>query len=134
MSHDELSDLLRSLPRKPASDDFTARTLSLVAEDRRAHLRFRPAFASALTLVVLLSGAFGIRRHQERVRLQQLRAERQQILKEIDELKALSKEREPRVFVGSSGQYDFVVGIRPRPGSAGQPQPVSLHIANDGIS
>ncbi len=94
----------------------------------------RSAFAIALALVVITTGGLALRRHQEQVRLQNLRTEQQQILKEIDELKALSKASEPRVFVGSSGPYDFVVGVGPRSRTAGQQRPVSLHIANDGIS
>ncbi len=134
VSQDELSDLLRSLPREPASRDFTARALARRGEPHHSPPRLRSAFAIALALVALLSGAISIRRHQEQTRLRQLRAEQRQILKELDELKALSKEREPRVFVGSSGPYDFVVGLKPRSRSAGERRPVSLHIANDGIS
>jgi hypothetical protein len=134
VSHDELSDLLRSLPQEPASIDFTARTLARTTGEHRSPPRLRSAFAVALALVAIFSGAIGIRRHQEQVRLRQLRAEQQQIRKELNELKALSKESEPRVFVGSSGAYDFVVGLKPRSRSAGEPRPVSLHIANDGIS
>ena len=134
MSQDELSDLLQSLPRQQASRNFTARTLARVDEGRHPRPRLRSVFALALTLIVLLSGAVELRRHQEQVRLQQLRAERQQIQKELNQLKALSKARDPRVFIGSSGQYDFVLGLEPRSRSTGTPRPVSLHIANDGIS
>lgn len=134
MSHDELSELLQSLPRQPASRNFTARTLARADEGRHRRPRLRIVFALALTFIVLLSGAIEFRRHQEHVRLQQLRAERQQIQKELDQLKALSMARDPRVFIGSSGQYDFVLGLEPRSRSTGPPRPVSLHIDNDGIS
>lgn len=133
MSHDELSDLLRSLPHEAASRDFTARTLARVGQRHRSRPHLRSAFAIVLSAIVLLSGAIGIRHHEQKVRLRQLRAEQQQIQKELDELKALSSEREPRVFVGSSGSYDFVVGLKERSRSAGAPRPVSLHIANDAV-
>ncbi len=133
MSHDELSDLLRSLPREAASIAFTARTVARCGRPRRSS-SLRSAFAVLLSAIVLLAGGIGMRRHQEQARLRQLRAEQRQIRIELDELKALSTERDPQVFVGSSGPYDFVVGVKQRSRSAGQPRPVSLHIANDGIS
>lgn len=133
MSHDELSDLLKSLPRTPASDGFTARTLARARQGHRALPYLRKAFAIVVSAIVLLTGAIGLRRHQQQVHVQQLRAEQQQIRKELEELKTLSKEREPRVFVGSSGSYDIVVGLKQRNRPAGTPRPVSLEIPADGI-
>jgi hypothetical protein len=132
VSHDELSDLLRSLPREAASIGFTARTVARTGQRHRS-MSLRVAFAMLLSAIVLLSGAIGIRRHQGQVRLQQFRAEQREMQKELDELKALASERDPQVFVGSSGSYDFVVGLKQRSRSAGQPRPVSLHIANDAV-
>ncbi len=133
MSRDELSDLLQSLPRESASDGFTSRTVARAAERRHAAPHLRAAFAIVLSAIVLLSGAIGIRRHQQRIRVQQIRAEQQQIRKELEELKTLSNEREPRVFVGSSGSYDIVVGLKQRSRPAEAPRPVSLQIPADGI-
>ncbi len=133
MSHDELTDLLESLPHQTASRDFTARTLARVGQRRRPRPHLRNAFAIVLSAIVLLSGAIGVRQHERKVRLHQLRVEQQQIQKELEELKALSSAREPRVFVGSSGSYDFVVGLKERSRTTSAPRPVSLHIANDAV-
>lgn len=142
MSHDELSDLLESLPRETASPGFTARTVACAtdasARRQRTTVGFtlRAALATVLVLAIFTFGALGIRHHREEVRLEQLRVEQEQIRKELDQLKAISQERDSRVLVGTSGGYDFVVGVKPRaqwnPGT--HPQPVSLHIDNDGIS
>jgi hypothetical protein len=133
MSHDELSDLLQSLPRASASDGFTSRTLARVGERRHVASHLRAAFAILLSAIMLLTGAIGVRRHEQQIRVQQLRAEQQQIRKELEELKTLSNEREPRVFVGSSGSYDIVVGLKQRSRPAEAPRPVSLQIPADGI-
>ena len=132
MSHDELSDLLRSLPRQTAARDFTARTLARAGGRQHGFPHLRSVLAIVVSAILLLSGAIGIRRHQQHVRVQQLRAEQQEIRKELEELKALSNEREPRVLVGSSGSVDFVVGLKRRPRPQGAAQPVSLRIADDG--
>ncbi len=141
MSHDELTDLLESLPRETVSAGFTARTVARAREAADGGRRtavgftFRAALAVALMLAIF-GGALGIRHHREEVRLQRLRAEQEEIRRELDQLKAMSKERDPRVVVGTSGGYAFVLGVQPRaqwnPGM--HPQPVSLRIDNDGIS
>src|SRR5512140_2475388 len=133
VSHDELSDLLQSLPRLTASSGFTAQTLVRIGARRRPVRRLRAALAMVLSAILILSGAVGIRRHQQQMRDQQLRIEQQQLRKELEELKALSTERKPQVFVGSSGSIDFVVGVTPRPRPANAAaQPVSLQISDDG--
>lgn len=141
MSHDELTDLLQSMPRETASPGFTARTVASASQSavggRRSAVVFvlRNALAIALALAVVVFGAFGIRHHRDEARLQQLRVEQEQIRRELDQLEALSKQRSPRVVVGTSGDYDFMLGVKPRPQSETERlQPVSLHIDNDGIS
>ncbi len=142
VSHDELSDLLDSLPRQTASPAFTAQTVARArqraAGGRRAAVGFslRTAVAVVVMLAAFVFGAIGVRHHRQELRLQQLRSEQEQIRKELDQIKAISNERDPRVIVGTSGGYDFVLGVQPRaqwnPGT--HPQPVSVHIDNDGIS
>lgn len=133
VSQDELSDLLRSLPRRPVSRDFTARTVALAGGRHHAVSHLRSVLAVVLSAILLLSGAIGIRRHQQQLRVQQMRAQQQEIRQELEALKALSDEREPRIFVGGSGSVDFVMGLKQRPRPTASAQPVSLHIANDGI-
>ena len=132
MKHDELSDLLQSLPMTPASRGFTARTLARATTPRRSRRReVRAVFAFVLSAILLLSGAIGIRHHHETVRLQQMRAEQKQIRKELDNLKAISNESDPRLFVGGSGPYDFVIDLQHVRSSSAPP--ASVHIADDGV-
>lgn len=119
------------LPRASASRAFTAQTMARVGDRRRRLPQLRSAFALVLALVVILTGAIGIRRHQQNEHVRQLRAEQQQIRQELEKLKELSQARKPSVLVGSSGSVDFVVGVggRQQPKESEQ---VKLVIADDG--
>lgn len=139
VNHDELSDLLQALPKTDASHGFTTRVIATVTERRRTVAAPRYRFAIAAVLVAMLTtlsvvGTKVVERQHERARLAQLRNERQQIEKELNELKALSKAADPVVYLGSANGVDLVVDVsKVKPAAVtAKEEPVALVVSDDG--
>lgn len=115
MKDDELHDLLEALPRAATSEDFTARVLARLDEPARAVPRARWLTAAAVTVLVILGGFTGqylIAKKQQEERLAAARLERAAIERELREIKRLSDEVSPVVYLGSSGEADYLVDFR----------------------
>lgn len=139
MNHDELSDLLHTLPRTEASHGFTTRVIAKVTERPSPMPVPRYRFAIAAVLVAMLTtlsvvGTKVVERQHERARIAQLRNERQQIEKELNELKAMSKAADPVVYLGSANGVDLVVDVsKVKPAAVpAKEEPVALVVADDG--
>lgn len=116
MNSDRLELLLRSLPKEKASDGFTAGVMRRVREDRPAPAR-RPWLvpAAAALAVAIFTGAGTLawvraERAEER-RMAAIRAEREELAAEVRQLRELTAQLEPAVYVGSSNHYDYYVGL-----------------------
>ncbi len=114
MNHEELSELLRTLPRETASTGFTSRVMGRTRTRGAAAPRLRFATATALVAILVMVSVAGARmvEHREtRVRTAKMRAEQLELRKELDQLKAITKQAEPVIYVGSSGAYDVVLDV-----------------------
>lgn len=113
MNPDWLDDALRSLPRESALPDFTGRVLERVRHNRRTSWVARAAIAASLVAVLGGGIAADVHIRQEReAKLEKLRAEREQLQRELDEIKKVSSEFDrSSVYLGSSGEVDLVVDL-----------------------
>ena len=69
--------------------------------------------ATMLVVALAVISVAGVRlseRH-ERTRLNQLRHEQAELRKELEQLKAATRESEPVVYIGNSGSYDLVLDV-----------------------
>ena len=106
---DPLRELMRTLPRASAEQDFTREVLLRL--DRRPARRPRLLAAAATLLVGLLAlGTFHeVRERQANAR--ELAEEQAAIRKELDELKRMAAEYEPVVYIDGK-EVDYVLDLR----------------------
>ncbi len=118
MKDEDVSRLLRELPREEPSFDFTARVLKAVDARSSGGSRARvPAFAwvFAALLGVLLGQGY-LRERYERskaaARVRELRDEYRELQTELEKLRALTRELEPVLDLGGTEDVDFVFDLR----------------------
>ena len=109
---------MRSLPRTSASPAFTRDVMRAVRtgkERRPVVWRMAAAFAMAACLVALVNVAVMQQRHRERTLA--LRAERQKLEVELEAVKKIASEAEPRIVLendrGARVVMDLDTAIQP---------------------
>jgi hypothetical protein len=118
MNDEDVSRMLRRLPREEPSRDFTARVLAKV--DARSRV---PRSSGALTYVWvggLLLGVFlaqgyireRYRQSKAATRIQELRDEYRELEGELEKLRALTQELEPVLDLGGTEDVEFVFDLR----------------------
>lgn len=108
----ELKQLLRSLPRAKASDDFTRGVLSGVG--RRASVpwfRYALVPATIALAMFMVAGQQFLSERAESQRMLILRAEQQRLALELEELKSEAPEVDGLIYLGSSGSTHFAVDL-----------------------
>lgn len=135
-NRDRLGELLRDLPRTPASTGFTMRTMARIAAAEDGTVASsrpwsRYAFVGATVAVMALvlgAGAWRMDRERDaaraRAELELLRAEQQALLEEMRNFGEMSS---PEVLVGGDDSVEFVYDLN-RPYRPGGTQPVSLRL------
>lgn len=109
----DVEKALRSLHRNAASRDFTASVISrLEGPARRQPLRTWAAAVIAALLITAAAGGQFLQQRREEARLEALRAEQKQLASELDELKKITSEYEPVLYVGTTDEADFYVDLR----------------------
>jgi len=116
MKDERLDELLKSLPREGASDDFTARVLERIEQPRpRFAQQNRWLAAAAVIFIVVLGGITAgrmIEQKREEERLAAVRAAQAEIARELREVKRLSEQVDPVVYLGSGENVDYLVDFR----------------------
>ena len=114
MNDTRIGDLMRGQPRTSASPAFTRNVLSAVRrgeEHRRPVVwRLAAAFAMAMCLVVLVNA--GVNLHRQRQSTLALRAEQQKLEAELEAVKKIAREAEPRVVLENDRGARVVVDIK----------------------
>lgn len=125
MNDDELGSLLKKLPRREASTEFTDRLMERL--DEPPPRRYRPArmpqawVLAGACFVVFLAWFLGItfeqrhQRHQRRQaaeRVETMRDEYRALEVELEELRSLASEARPVLDLGGTEQVDFVFDLR----------------------
>jgi hypothetical protein len=137
LNETELQNVLKALPREQAAVGFTARVLRRIEQPSPRWLAPRwlaPRWATAAAAAILaLTLGFGWREwrhHQAVADLKALLAEKQALEAELDDLRRLTAEARPVVYLGSDDRVDLVVdlarfsrqgGFGSRPPAAGTP-------------
>lgn len=129
MNEEHLRNLLSSLPREEASEDFTERVMSRLDEaNRPAYLQPRFALVASLTLIVAAWFGFNqwqssIEEEQTNTRIRTIKTEVQQLQNDIRLLRDLA----PVLYLGGDEDVDFVLDLRQLAGeSEGESsQPIS---------
>ena len=145
MNDDELGRLLKKLPRREASPEFTDRLMERL--DEPPPRRYRPVSSGAARapqawvlagacVVVFFAWFLGVtfeernQRHQRRQtaeRVEMMRDEYRALLVELEELRSLASEARPVLDLGGTEQVDFVFDLRrlAEEGGAARAQPTS---------
>lgn len=133
MNHEELSELLRTLPRESASVGFTTRVVANARDRRSRRPQWRLATATMLVVVIAAVSVIGVKitERNERERMAQLRQEQAAIRKELNQLKEITRDAEPVVYIGASGSYDVVVDVSPNGKVSSTNVPV-VFVSSDG--
>ena len=137
MNEEHIRNLLSSLPREEASEDFTERVMSRLDEAKRpVYQQHRLALAASLALIV--AAWFGLSRWQSSVEEQQTNARIRTIKTEVQQLQndiRLLRDLAPVLYLGGNENVDFVLDLRQLAGeSEGESsQPIS-HEETDGKS
>jgi hypothetical protein len=112
MNDEDISRLLERMPRHRASESFTRSVLEKATRPSAEPADFRKLAAAAL---LVLLGAGGLwsrlsdnRREQETLRA--LQAEKEDIRREIEELKQLTRPYQPYIEIPSD-RVDFVIDV-----------------------
>jgi hypothetical protein len=117
MNDEDVSRLLRELPREEPSFDFTARVLARVDRPRtgRRNRASALAWVGAALLGVALSQGY-LRERYERskaaARVRELRDEYRELQAELEKLRVLTRELEPVLDLGGTEDVDFVFDLR----------------------
>jgi len=113
MSEENLGNLLRSLPRERASEEFTDRVMSRLEEGRRPFV-FQPRFALAASIALVVAAWVGVDRwqamqqeEQTNQRIHTLKAEIEKIQGDIRLLRDLA----PVLYLGGNEEVDFVLDL-----------------------
>jgi predicted MPP superfamily phosphohydrolase len=123
MNDDRLHEVLAAVPRDAASEGFTPATMRRLRE-LQARRRRLPLVAAASITIALAAGALAVRQIgevREERRLDALRAERQAIAAELEELKRMTAEP-PVVYVGGNDDIDVVMDVS-------KPQPAAVPVS-----
>ena len=121
MNDTRLGDLMRSIPRTSASPAFTRDVMRAVRRDggrasaRPLVWRLGAAFAMAVCLVALVNVA--VMQHIQRQRTIALRAEQEKLEAELEDVKRIASEAEPKVVLendrGTRVIMDLDTAIQP---------------------
>jgi DNA-binding transcriptional MerR regulator len=127
MNDHDIRRLLQDLPRHRASEAFTPRVLQRSLARGSSGFSLRKLAAAASLLMLLAAGGLWSRvadTRQEEARMRSLRAEREQIRREIEELKRLTRPYQPVIEI-PGGEIDFVIELNEESGArlARQPLP-----------
>jgi len=106
MTENEIGDVMRQLPRATASRRFTSEVLHAVHARRVMHV-WRFAAATAIVLIIIAGLQINAARQRQH-RLESLRAERQRIETELQQIKVMADESKP-VVVLENGDARLVV-------------------------
>jgi len=118
MNDEDVSRLLRELPREGPSFDFTARVLAKVdsrpRSGRRNRAFVRAGVLAALLGVVLSQGYLRERyqRSKAAARVRELRDEYRELQTELEKLRTLTREIEPVLDLGGTENVEFVFDLR----------------------
>jgi hypothetical protein len=122
MNDDDLRRAFRELPRHHASPRFEAEVAARLSEPIEESRPLRLVYATAaLMLVILGAGVIGHLNdtRREEARIQAIRAEQEAIRAELEELKRLTDEVDPVVYIDGGDGIDFL--IDPTPDSQARP-------------
>jgi hypothetical protein len=118
MNDEDVSRLLRELPREEPSFDFTARVLAKVDSRSRSGRRNRAstfAWVGAALLGVFLSQGYlreRYQRSQAAARVRELRDEYRELQRELEKLRTLTRELEPVLDLGGTEDVEFVFDLK----------------------
>jgi hypothetical protein len=116
MNDEDVSRLLRELPHREPSFDFTARVLSKLDSRAQGGRRHRAsAIAWAALLGVLLSQGYIRERYQRShaaARVRELRDEYRELQTELEKLRTLTRDLEPVLDLGGTEDVEFVFDLR----------------------
>jgi hypothetical protein len=135
MNDRRLGELLRSLPRPQASEDFTGRVLArLHDEQRRPRPVVRPWMAAAAAALALAALApFSARwlapersLADERAQLGELQREHRQLEQELSSLMSLGGDADDVVYLGGDDDVALVVDLDRLAGNEPYAQPAAL--------
>lgn len=128
MNDEQLNELLKRLPRRDSSSGFTGRLLARLDETRNRPVLFPWAAAAALISMVTVAGLTGhyfIDKEQQRQKIEAFRAEQQEIVLELQELKRLAEESNPVIYLGGNEDVEYVIDLRAVEFNPGQIRPAS---------
>jgi hypothetical protein len=118
MNDEDLSRLLRELPREEPSFDFTNRVLARVdgVSGRKPRKRAAAlALAGAALLGAVLSQGYVRERYQRSqaaARVRELRHEYRELQSELEKIRTLTRELEPVLDLGGTQDVEFVFDLR----------------------
>jgi hypothetical protein len=118
MNDEDVSRLLRELPREEPSFDFTRRVLAKLDARSRSGSRSRGvvlAWAAAALLGVILSQGYvreWYQRSRAAARVRELRDEYRELQTELEKLRTLTRELEPVLPLGGTDDVEFVFDLR----------------------
>ena len=126
MNDSRLGALVRNLPRTSASPAFTRNVMRAVhagrASARPVFWRFAAAFAMAVCLVALVN--VGVMQYRQQQRTIALRAEQQKLEADLEAVKRIASEAEPKVVLENDRGTRVVVNVKDLDTAI---QPASLH-------
>jgi hypothetical protein len=114
MSEEHIRNLLSSLPREEASDDFTDRVLNRL-DDARRPIFFEHRLALAASVLLIVSAGYGLRQWQASVEERETDARIQSIKIEVQQLQndlRLLRDLAPVLYLGGTENVDFVLDMR----------------------
>lgn len=118
MNDEDLSRLLREMPREEPSFDFTRAVLAKLDSRSPSPRRKRAAalaVAGAALLGALLSQGYlrsRYERSQAAARVQELREEYRELQTELEKLRVLTRDLEPVLDLGGTEEVEFVFDLR----------------------
>jgi hypothetical protein len=118
MNDEDLSRLLRELPREDPSFDFTHRVLARVESVSARKPRRRVvtlAMVGASLLGALLAQGYVRERYQRSqaaARVRELRDEYRELQTELEKIRSLTRELEPVLDLGGTQDVEFVFDLR----------------------
>jgi hypothetical protein len=118
MNDEDLSRILRELPREEPSFDFTNRVLARVGGLSTRKLRKRAATLALLGAAVLgavLSQGYIREKYQQSqaaARVRELRDEYRELQSELEKIRSLTRELEPVLDLGGTQDVEFVFDLR----------------------
>jgi len=139
MNDEDLSRLLREMPREEPSFDFTRSVLAKVDARSRSGRRSRGAvvaWVGAALLGVFLSQGYLRERYQRSraaARVRELRDEYRELQTELEKLRTLTRELEPVLPLGGTDDVEFVFDLRElarREGDRPRAEP-AFHVPSD---